>query len=243
MRFTGNLILSPKTALREIEKIRIHIISAFFSKWFQSICGMPYFELETPYFVRFDPCLVLNTDSLCYFRKKYEFSVFNTKYGSTRTKYGVFQLKIRKSVQKKTLDPYFLHFAQCCGINADEVQFKLILDYQGNNSVIISSPVNLFICISKKCHRLPSNVQSVKTIHARLVYANWLFPQYSETCLKRTPWGPIFLSALDRCPPQTGYVYETLTSKFTFGSKIFCPLQEGVRLRACPLQTGFTVIL
>ena len=42
---------------------------------------------------------------------------------------------------------------------------------------------------------------------------------YSETCLKRTPRGPIFLSALDRCPLYTGYVYETLTSTLIFETK------------------------
>ena len=64
-----------------------------------------------------------------------------------------------------------------------------------------------------------------------------LLYNYSETCLKRSPSGPIFLSALDRCPLQTGYIYDTLTSKLVFLDNIFCPRQA-----FCPLQTGFTVL-
>ena len=37
-------------------------------------------------------------------------------------------------------------------------------------------------------------------------------------------------------------LYETLIMKLIFWGKIFCPLQIGVCFRACPLQTGFTVI-
>ena len=48
--------------------------------------------------------------------------------------------------------------------------------------------------------------------------------KYSKTCLKRTLWGPILLSALDKCPLQTGYNYETLTREMIFWGQVFCPL-------------------
>ena len=35
----------------------------FFSNRFKSIYGLPYFKLKTPYFVRVDPYLVLNTEN------------------------------------------------------------------------------------------------------------------------------------------------------------------------------------
>ena len=58
---------------------------------------------------------------------------------------------------------------------------------------------------------------------------------YSETCLKRAPLEPIFLSALDRCPLQTDYVYETLTSKLIFGKNILSALCR------CPLYSVFAL--
>ena len=92
------------------------------------------------------------------------------------------------------------------------------------------------ICFSKCCYDHVENVQIVLKIF--IVYLT-----YSETYLKRTPLGPKFLSALDRCPLQTGQVYETLTSKLKFWDKIFCLPQAGVRFRVCPLKTCFTVFL
>ena len=49
---------------------------------------------------------------------------------------------------------------------------------------------------------------------------------YSETQLKGTPWGPTFLSPLDRCPLQTGQAYETLTVKMKFWGQIFCLFRQ-----------------
>ena len=72
--------------------------------------------------------------------------------------------------------------------------------------------------------------------------------EYSETCLKRTPWKPIFLSALDRWTPWTGYVCETLTSKLILGAKYFVRFKqvsalEHVRFRQVLLYTRREKIL
>ena len=39
----------------------------FFSNRFNSIYGLTYFKLKTPYFVRVDPYLVLNTENSYFF--------------------------------------------------------------------------------------------------------------------------------------------------------------------------------
>ena len=52
---------------------------------------MPYFKLKN--FCPFRSVFSIKHGLSVLFPKKYGFSVFNTKYGSTRTKYGVFSLK------------------------------------------------------------------------------------------------------------------------------------------------------
>ena len=62
---------------------------------------MPYFKLKKPpYFVRFHPCLVLDTDSPFYFRKNTSFpcSILNKDQHGQNTEF--FYLKIRQSVYR-----------------------------------------------------------------------------------------------------------------------------------------------
>ena len=67
--------------------------------------------------------------------------------------------------------------------------------------------------------RLPGHSRNLKPTKFSEVSSLSNICRYSETCLKRTPLEPIFLSALDRWPLWTGYVFETLTSKLILGAK------------------------
>ena len=69
--------------------------------------------------------------------------------------------------------------------------------------------------------RLPGHSRNLKPTKFSDVSSLSHVCRYSETCLKRTPWEPIFLSALDRCLLWTGYVCETLTSKLILRAKCF----------------------
>ena len=68
----------------------------FFSKRFKSIYGLPGFKLKTPYFVRVDPYLVLNTENPYFFGNNTESPclILNTDRNGQNTeffslKYGI----------------------------------------------------------------------------------------------------------------------------------------------------------